>query len=941
MATSSSLLPATSANPTALLRQRHAREKHDLERFEAQLGFVRGLCELHPAQADAWRALSAQAAQAFASEGLAAGEAVLAPLAATAKSYTIHCVGHAHIDMNWLWGWAETVAITLDTFRTVLALMDEFPAFHFSQSQASVYRIVEEHDPALLERIRARIKEGRWEVTASHWVEGERNIAGGEALVRQLSETRRYLQGLLGLSPEDVPIDWSPDTFGHAATIPAIDGRAGVRYLYCCRTGRLDRPMVFWWRAPDGTRILVNREIAWYNGEAAPSMTGKLVEFSKSTGLRTWMQVYGVGDHGGGPTRRDLRRFADMDAWPVFPRFRFGRAVDFFQLLEAEGARWPTLDHELNFEFSGCYTSQSQIKRGNRQGERRMAQAETALALTGGRQTALSESWRKVLFGHFHDILPGSGLPATREWQGGLMQAVEADAGGKTRAALRSLAARIHTGFVAASGEPDQPSGWTSRAFGAGVGAGFTGRTGPHQAGDGPRAFVVFNPTASPRDEVVRLTVWDGEDGHEAPPLEQRPWRAVLPDGTRIAVQKVGHGDYWGHRYVDLLAPVHLGSLGWQALAIEEGDAPGPVAEAVRGETFMDGGHGQRQNLPTSPITLDNGVVAIVVDRASGAITSLRRDGVEFAAAGFAVPEHQQERPTGMSAWILGDLAGPPRPLAIEEVKLKESGPYRAAVEMRSRLNQSTVTVTYALTHGSPLVEVEVKARWVEIGNAQTGIPRLQIALPTALVGASGLYEIPFGAVVRGDLDGRAVPALRWAAVVGSCDGRPAGVQLLNNGAHGHTLERGTLRLHLVRSSYDPDPLPEVADHVWRLGIVPWTGARSEADLVRTAAAFDQPAEAISTSVHAGDLPSSATGIAVAHPDLVVTSVKPADDGDGVIVRLANHGAAAAEAVISVAPGLPFTAAVVGRCDLLERAGSGSGAVPAHGLATLRLAAAG
>lgn len=934
-------------DPTTALRHRHAHEKHDLERFTAQVDFVRGLCDLHPDQAAIWRPLIELATAAMSERGLAAAEAVLAPIASTAKSYTVLCVGHAHIDMNWMWGWQETVGITLDTFRTVLGLMDEFPEFCFSQSQASVYRIVEQHDPALLARIREKVQAGRWEVTASHWVEGEQNIAGAEALCRQLSETRTYLRQIFGLSPEDVPIDWSPDTFGHAATIPMIDSSGGARYMYCCRTGDSTRPPVFWWKAQDGSRILVNREIAWYNSDANPGLTcwcigdkrNGLLAFCKATGLRTWMQVYGVGDHGGGPTRRDLKRFIDMDSWPVFPRFRFGHALEFFKLLESEGERWPTIDHELNFEFTGCYTSQSMIKRGNRQGERLMTRAEAALALSGGRQADLSNNWRDVLFGHFHDILPGSGLPATRIWQQGLMQGVEAVTGERTRAALRGLAASIRTDFVSLPDGNGLPAEFTSRAYGAGVGSVFQGRVSPHHAGDGPRAFVVFNPTAAPRDEVVQLTVWDGEDGPEVAPLEHRAWRAVMPDGSRIPVQKVGNGHYWGHNYVDLLVPVRLGSLGWHAVAVEEGDAPAAATSPVRLDTAMDGGHGQRQNLPSSRINLDNGLVSIAVDRCSGGIVSLKRDGVEFAAAPFAVLEHQQERPTGMSAWILGDPAAPPKLLAIDEVKIGESGPYRVSVEVRMHLNDSSVTVTYALTSGSAVVQVGVKTRWLERGTPQAGIPRLQLALPCALSGASGLYEVPFGAVARGDLGGRTVPALRWAAVVGSAAGKPAGVQLLNDGAHGHVLENGVLRLQLVRSSYEPDPLPEIGDHAWRLGVLPWIGEPSEAELVRAGAAFDQVADVIGCGVHGGNLPSIADGLCTSHPDLVVTAVKPADDGDGVVVRLANHGGKALPAVVTSGAAMPFVPVEIVASDLLERPLVKTEPIPAHGIATLRLKA--
>src|SRR5208283_3794240 len=118
-------------DPAAALRLRHACERHDLERFQAQADFVRRLGDLHPGEAAAWRALAEEATRVMAEQGLAAAERVLAPVGPVAKSYTVHCVGHAHIDMNWMWGWPETVAVTLDTFRTVLGLMDEFPDFTF------------------------------------------------------------------------------------------------------------------------------------------------------------------------------------------------------------------------------------------------------------------------------------------------------------------------------------------------------------------------------------------------------------------------------------------------------------------------------------------------------------------------------------------------------------------------------------------------------------------------------------------------------------------------------------------------------------------------------------------------------------------------------------------------------------------------------------------
>ena len=242
------------------------------QRIESQLSFARQLVQWHPKNAAAWNKLIAQAesiatsaAQQGSREALQSAakecEQILQPLAKTAKSYTIHCVGHAHIDMNWMWSWPETVAVTNDTFTTVLKLMDEFPDFRFTQSQASVYRIIEEHNPALLEQIRERVKEGRWEVTASTGSRATRTwppanprpppalhppVHGGalrpEARGRPDRLVARHLR---------------PPRHHPRSTSPA----AACKYHYLHRPGGMAKPRAFWWEAPDGSRVLVRNDM--------------------------------------------------------------------------------------------------------------------------------------------------------------------------------------------------------------------------------------------------------------------------------------------------------------------------------------------------------------------------------------------------------------------------------------------------------------------------------------------------------------------------------------------------------------------------------------------------------------------------------------------------------------------------------------------------------
>ncbi len=355
------------------LQHHLSRRARQLERIQAQLAFANRLCSAYPDQATVWQPLIIEAGRVVQAgvDGnrdldavIAQAEAVLQPIGDVAKSYALLCISHAHIDMNWMWGWPETVAVVNDTFETMLTLLDEFPGFIFTQDQASTYAIAEQYNPALFAHIQQRVREGRWEVTASQWVEGDKNMASGESLSRHLLYTRRYVQEKFGLAPEDVQVDFEPDTFGHPATLPTILARGGVKYYYHCRGSH--GPHLYWWIGPDGSRLLAFNDVQWYmplapNLVVTPVVADPIVEFAQTTGLKQMPMLYGVGDHGGGPTRADLRRLIEMDAWPVFPKFTFSTLHNFFRTAEAAlaagTAHIPEISGERNRVFTGCYTS--------------------------------------------------------------------------------------------------------------------------------------------------------------------------------------------------------------------------------------------------------------------------------------------------------------------------------------------------------------------------------------------------------------------------------------------------------------------------------------------------------------------------------------------------------------------------------------------------------
>jgi alpha-mannosidase len=979
-----------SDNLKGLLANASARLQHQVERIEAEFYWAEQLCGLHPAQAAAWKPLLT-AARAKVANGLAASrleelgaavaaaESILAPIGAIAKSYTIHCVGHAHIDMNWMWSWPETVSVTNDTFTTVLRLMDEFREFKFSQSQASTYAIVERHNPELLRRIARRVKEGRWEVTASHWVEADKNMAGGESLCRHLLYTRRYLQELFGLAPEDVPIDWSPDTFGHAATVPTYLAQGGIKYLYLHRPGvhTADKPGAFWWEGPDGARVLVRNDMTLgYNQQIGPALIEHLVAFVKLTGGRNWMSVYGIGDHGGGPTRRDIVRALDMDTWPIFPNVKFSTAVAFYRQLEREGAGLPVLRGELNSEFTGCYTTQTLIKKCNRFAENRLLDVEAACVfarLAAGSaypHRALTACWRDTLFSHFHDILPGSGVHDTRTYTHGLYQKTMAATSMLELQALRRLAAAIDTSRAGAAESPAAPPSRLASSLGAGVGyRAADGRLthADQSAGHGPRPFVVFNPTAIDRAETIEATIWDNAPAGAAP-LKSRTFAVRLPDGSQRAVQVVNSGNFWAHDYVTVAFPARVPGLGYSQYSVHEvapGSDLGPVragwewqvvkSDKVAKEAARHIGwkhHCWYSPPERSPEGLENELLRVELDTASGGIKSLidKRSGLELIAPAGRAPalEYAVERPHGMTAWSIEHTGAVEYP-AVTAMRRALEGPYRAALDVDLRIRESSFTLTYEVRAGDPRLYLRIAGTWFQRGTKEEGVPVLALALPLALAEARGRYEIPFGAIDRDLNRGEEVPALQWAQVTGRINGQTAGCLWLNDSKHGHSLNGSTLRLTLIRSSLDPDPLPEIGQHEIHLAVLPFAGELPVAQAMREGLTFNRALRVVSTDIHAGRLPPEGRFLRITSEALLLGGFKAVEKGADLVLRFVNPTARPATAKVEADPRLAGRIAAAQAVDLLERPrGESAGVkltggalrvtVPARGLASVRVA---
>jgi len=922
------------------------RQADKLERFTAQLNFAHQLCGLHVDQARDWQERIIEAGRVV-QDGLkggcvdledlvARGEAVLRPIGQVAKAYTLLCVAHAHIDMNWMWSWPETVAVTNDTFRTMLALMDEFPKFIFSQSQASTYHLVEKYNPAMFEAIRQRVQEGRWEVTASQWVEGDKNMASGESISRHLLYTRIYVQEKLGLSPEDVCVDFEPDTFGHPATLPGILARGGVKYYYHCRGSH--GPHLYWWIGPDGSRVLAFNDVQWYMCAISPQIAGPLIAFSLATGLKHMPVLYGVGDHGGGPTRRDLKRLIEMDTWPVFPNVKFSSLHHFFRLAEGQARNIPEVVGERNFVFTGCYTSQARQKWANRHGENLLFAAEVAATL-GDRvagvpypQENLDEAWIHLLFDQFHDILPGSGVRETRHYALGRAQESQAAASTARTNALRALGERVDTESLRCSfweglerAYKDDLESALSLGAGVGYGTGTGGESAFSAAHMSDRAFLVFNPLPHPRTEVIEVKLWDTEldEGH----LVATSGPAAPGDGIEARrVQVLDRGRYWGHSYVTVAFPVEVPALGYRAICVSDrlaelGLPPGELPDPWIGTM------GAWRKTPPSDCTLENESLRVRVDPASGGLVSLldKRTGREWVPEGkrTSILQYCVEANVGMTAWVIGPFLRRDDLLDGGTLSKMHDGPYVHTLRWTRMINDTRLRLDITLRQSVPCVEFRLSVDWREIGHPERGIPHLKARFPLAVHNPTSRYEIPFGSVRRDLFNGEEVVALRWVDL-SEPDGQ--GVTLVNSSKYGFSLEGDSLNMTLLRASIDPDPLPDLGEHVIEYALVPHGKGWTVGDCMRVGEDMNVPLVVTSCGFHDGELPLAMSFIATGDTNVRLVAMKKAQrgrDGRAIILRLVEVEGRETEARLTLAPQLLSGGANSGvtavEVDTLER----------------------
>jgi len=333
----------------------------------------------------------------------------------------VHLICNAHLDPIWMWHWEEAAREAISTFRTAADLLDECPDFVFNHNESVLYEWVEQYDPALLARIQRFVREGRWNISGGWYLQPDCNLPGGETFVRLIGLGLRYVQDRFGVRPT---VAYNFDSFGHHGSLPQLLRQSGYRLYLHCRPPAHLLPLPaaqYRWRGLDGSEILTLRpSTGWYGtsetGAADAARRG--VEEARTTG-RDALVLWGLGDHGGGPTRKALDAIEALRREITDVKIRHSTPEAYLASLGPASA-YPVHRGDLQRTFAGCYISMAPVKRALRRAEALLASAERWSTLAWRRglaypQQELERAWKGVAFNAFHDIIAGSSAEAPLE----------------------------------------------------------------------------------------------------------------------------------------------------------------------------------------------------------------------------------------------------------------------------------------------------------------------------------------------------------------------------------------------------------------------------------------------------------------------------------------------------------------------------------------------
>jgi len=751
-----------------------------------------------------------------------------------------HMVGNAHIDPVWLWNWPEGVSEVISTCRAAIMRLKETKDFIFSRGEAWAFQQIEEIDPVLFGEIKHYVKEGRWHIVNGWWVQPDCNIPCGESFVRQCLYGKSYFKSKFGVQ---IRTGYNVDSFGHAWGLPQILKKSGFDYYIFMRPGPQEKELpgpIFWWEGPDGSRVLTARVPVSYIATGDLKQHINSCAQDRSRLVNDFICFYGVGNHGGGPTKESLKSIEQLMKNPDFPyQLCFSTVERFFKSCLKQRKDFPIVKDGLQYHAVGCYSVVARVKKLNRQAECRLMTAEKIAAVAmlecnlNYPQDSLRHAWKNVLFNQFHDILAGSSIKSAYEDADYSYGESLSIADRLIVKSLRKLALKMDT-----SGE--------------GI------------------PVVVFNPCSWERTAPVEYEPWFGGEPVKEVELKDEKGRSVPS-------QEMGSVSVCGRKRIVFLAKVP--SLGYRTYWVnrEQGKPLKEKSELVARVGYLEN---RFWELKFSP---DTGMLEALYDK--------RKEINIINGSGHMLLVLEDKSDT----WSHGEVGYYKEIGKFRKISFKviEKGPVRATLRINSSYGHSRAEIDLSLYRDIEAIDCRLNLDWHEKHKM------LKIVFPLALKDIAATVETAYGAVRAGNGTRREVPMQQWVDVTGKISGGETyGFGVLNDGKYGVDVSGPEIRMSIVRSpvfahdksnSLKPGRDYQYTDqghHYLRYILYPHAGSWQSAKVVQKARELNYPLIPVTTTVHTGLWPQRGKTFAVSTSQVIIEVLKKAEKGRGFILRL-------------------------------------------------------
>ena len=749
-------------------------------------------------------------------------------------------IGNAHIDPVWLWQWQEGYQEVKATFRSALDRMKEFEDFVFTCSAASYYEWIEEAEPEMFEEIRQRVKEGRWCIVGGWWIQPDCNAPCGESFVRQALYGQRYFREKFGVTAHT---GYNVDSFGHNGMLPQILKKSGMDNYVFLRPGPHEKGLpaeTFQWCAPDGSKVVAGR-IPYGYGSGGGHVEEQVHRSADNVHWKCGIGIsyYGVGNHGGGPTIRNIECIHELQKKAGEPELVMSGPDAYFNAVRESGERLMQVNGGLFHHASGCYSAHSGIKVWNRDAENRLLMAEK-FSVMGKRVSngkypldKFTEAWKKVLFNQFHDSLSGTSIEPAYE-----------DARNDYGRALSIAGEGLNDAVQSISWHIDIPME------------------------EYMRPIVVFNPNSHAGKYVIEL---------ESPgsSIDLPYWSLVDEEGKQLPLQLTQSLAACGGR-CRIVFVAELPALGYRTFRLLYGKEKEIFEDVECTDTFAE-----------------NKWFSIAFDEKTGGIVSLKQkeDGTDFLrqpAAVFKVLYDDSD------TWS-HDVRRFDREIgtfAPESVRCIERGPVRCVIRVTSAWGGSRAVQDFAVYRDLDYVQVKSYVDWHE------KFAVCKLALPVTLDSRRAVWGIPYGAEAR-EPDGEEYPVQRYIHVDGVDCGEPvttAGLAILCDQLFAASMTEGEIGMTVCRSPvyahHKPYLLQQDCEYVhhdqgirrFTYGLYPHTGVFEQAAVNQRSGHFSQPPVALHETYHKGELPQKASFFDIDVPNVELAALKEAEDGSQDLV---------------------------------------------------------